>query len=63
MRAVDSRSQKDIKPTGRQQVRHRVVLAIVCGVLYFFIAPILGIDMDAVPHERGAISAGEEYCW
>src|SRR5437763_9856804 len=38
-----SQTQNDIKPTGGQQVTIAIVLAIVCGLLYFFIAPILGL--------------------
>lgn len=36
-------TQNDIKPTRGQQVTIAIVLAIVCGLLYFFIAPILGM--------------------
>ena len=32
-----------IKPTGGQQAGIAIVLAAVCGLLYFFIAPILGL--------------------
>jgi MFS transporter, FHS family, L-fucose permease len=38
-----SQIQNDIKPTGGQQVTIAIVLAMVCGLLYFFIAPILGL--------------------
>jgi len=38
-----SQTHNDIKPTDRQQVTIAFVLAIVCGLLYFFIAPILGL--------------------
>src|SRR5256885_16839500 len=38
-----SQTQNDIKPTGGQQVTIAMVLAIVCGLMYFFIAPILGM--------------------
>ena len=35
--------KKRIKPTGGQQAATAIVLAAVCGLLYFFIAPILGL--------------------
>src|SRR5256714_14486975 len=38
-----SQTQNDIKPTRRQQLAIAIVLAMVCGLLYFFIAPILGL--------------------
>ncbi len=38
-----SQTQNDIKPTRGQQVAIAIVLAVVCGLLYFFIAPILGL--------------------
>ncbi len=38
-----SPAQNEIKPTGRQKVTIAIVLAMVCGLLYFFIAPILGL--------------------
>src|SRR5207249_10980276 len=38
-----SQTQNDIKPTRGQQVAIAMVLAMVCGLLYFFIAPILGL--------------------
>jgi len=38
-----SQTQNDMKPTGGQQVTIAMVLAIVCGLMYFFIAPILGM--------------------
>jgi MFS transporter, FHS family, L-fucose permease len=38
-----SQTQNDIRPTGGQKVTIAIVLAIVCGLLYFFIAPILGL--------------------
>jgi FHS family L-fucose permease-like MFS transporter len=38
-----SQTQNGIKPTGGQQVSIAIVLAIVCGLLYFFISPILGL--------------------
>lgn len=38
-----SQTQNEIKPTGGQRVTIAIVLAMVCGLLYFFIAPILGL--------------------
>src|SRR5450631_856051 len=38
-----SLTQNRIQPTGRQQLTIALVLAVVCGLLYFFIAPILGL--------------------
>jgi MFS transporter, FHS family, L-fucose permease len=38
-----SQTQNDIKPTGGQQVTIAIVLIIVWGLLYFVIAPILGL--------------------
>ena len=36
-----------------------IVLAAVCGLLYFFIAPILRLMWTPAAHERGIVSAGE----
>jgi FHS family L-fucose permease-like MFS transporter len=41
-RASDA-GQKQIKPSGGQLAGIAIVLAVVCGLLYFFIAPILGL--------------------
>ena len=38
-----SQTQNDMKPSVGQQVTIAMVLAIVCGLMYFFIAPILGM--------------------
>ena len=38
-----SQTHNDMKPSGGQQVAIAIVLALVCGLLYFFIAPILGM--------------------
>jgi FHS family L-fucose permease-like MFS transporter len=35
--------EQRLKPTSAQQVFVAIVLAVVCGLLYFFIAPILGL--------------------
>ena len=35
--------KKKLKPTGSQQVVIAAILAAICGLLYFFIAPILGV--------------------
>src|SRR5450755_3912414 len=38
-----SLTQNRIQPTSRQRLAIALVLAVVCGLLYFFIAPILGL--------------------
>jgi fucose permease len=38
-----SKTQNDLEPTRGQQLLTAIVLAMVCGLLYFFIAPILGL--------------------
>ena len=48
-----------LNPTGGQQAGIAIVLAAVCGLLYFFIAPILQTGVDPPTHEPGIVPAGE----
>jgi FHS family L-fucose permease-like MFS transporter len=45
---VSKDSKVSTKPSGSQLVISGIIVAAVCGVLYFFIAPILGLIWDLV---------------
>ena len=60
MKAVARERKNDMKPSGGQQVTIAIVLAIVCGLLYFFIAPILGMIWTLLHMNEALFLAGED---
>ena len=62
--AVAPSERSALKPSSAQPATIAVVLAVVCGVLYFFIAPILGLIWTLLHMNESLVPAHEiRPCW